>query len=150
MTTDETTPRHALPLLQPGQAQKEMTHNAALIRLDIALNSAVEGIATDPDVLDPLPGQAWIVGPDAVGAFAGAADALALWTISGWELVAPVPGQQCLDRALGSLRVYDGTIWAAAPALTAPQGGGTIDAEARSAIETIIAAMVALRLARNG
>lgn len=39
--TDLPTPRLALPLLQPGQAQKEMYHNEALARLDLAVQPAV-------------------------------------------------------------------------------------------------------------
>ena len=39
----DTTPRFALPFILPGQAQKELFHNEALARIDLALHPAVEG-----------------------------------------------------------------------------------------------------------
>ena len=48
--TDPQTDRFALPLLQPGQAQKEMFHNEALAALDLLIQPAVEavGVNTPP------------------------------------------------------------------------------------------------------
>ncbi len=45
--SDMHTPRLALPLLQPGQAQKEMLVNEAVARLDIAVQGAVVAAAID-------------------------------------------------------------------------------------------------------
>jgi hypothetical protein len=38
-----TTARFALPLIAPGQAQKEVYHNEALTAVDAALHACIEG-----------------------------------------------------------------------------------------------------------
>ena len=45
--TDLPTPRLTLPMLEPGQAQKEMSHNEALTRLDLAVQAAVTASGTN-------------------------------------------------------------------------------------------------------
>jgi hypothetical protein len=45
--SDERTPRLALPLLQPGQAQKETTHNEALAVLDLVVQASVLAVGTN-------------------------------------------------------------------------------------------------------
>jgi len=64
----EMSTRYALPLLDAGQAQKEITHNEAIDRVDALLHLAVASMdLTDPPLLPPL-GAAWIIGAGAVGA----------------------------------------------------------------------------------
>ena len=45
---DATTPRHAMPFLIPGQAQKEMFVNESLALIDMLLHPVVTGSATAP------------------------------------------------------------------------------------------------------
>ena len=97
----ETTARYALPLLVPGQAQKEFFHNEALARIDAVLCAAIEDAGLPQPPADPAAGQSWIVGPGATGAWAGHEDALANWTPAGWRLVAPVEGMRVWNRAAG-------------------------------------------------
>ena len=72
----EATTRHGLPLLQAGQAQKEVTHNEALVLLDLLAHPAVEGVLATPPAA-PTPGQGWIIGAGATGAWSGQDGALA-------------------------------------------------------------------------
>jgi hypothetical protein len=156
----ETSARFALPFILPGQAQKEAYHNEALILLDAALHAAVEdGPASDPPG-DPEIGQSWIVADDATGAWAGSDGSLATWTGGGWRLVAPVAGMMVWHKALGCWVYWTGTGWsdgslpAAAiviggdqivgprlPDVPNPSGGTTIDAEARAAVDAVIATL---------
>lgn len=159
--TDEQSVRLALPLLYQGQAQKEWTHNEALARLDLLVQAAVEAVGRDDPPAEPEPGQCWIVGPAPEGAWTGQANALAGWTEAGWRFAAPFQGMAVWDRARaigwryrdggwrgGELRgsaVYvDGTrvLGPRAAAIATPDGGGTVDAEARTALDRVLQTLV--------
>lgn len=159
-----TSSRLGLPFLAAGQAQKDVTHNEALALVDAALAAAAESAGLNAAPMAPAPGQCWIVGPAPAGAWAGHADALVCWTEGGWRFVPAPDGMRVWlkDQRLWATR--DGGSWrigaerAASltigthqvigprePAIAAPSGGGTVDAEARDAIAAIIA-----RLASHG
>ena len=90
--SEERSPRLALPLLQPGQAQKEQDHNEALARLDLAVQPAVQAVALDTPPATPGEGQCWIVGAAPSGDWSGRAGMLAGWSAGGWRYIAPVEG----------------------------------------------------------
>jgi len=107
----DTTIRHGLPLLQAGQAQKEVTHNEALALLDLLAHPAVEThtLATPPAA--PQPGQMWIVGTAATEAWAGQDGALALWTGGGWRFAPAREGMLAWVKAAQTFAWRDGTQW---------------------------------------
>ena len=156
--SDDDSPRWALPMLQAGQAQKELSHNEALVRLDAIVQASVSAVGLDTPPADPAPGQSWITGDAPSGAWSGQARALASWTTGGWRFVAPREGmavwngaQACVVRyrdaawRSGELRgaqvVIDGTVVLRQrqPAIAAPTGGATVDIEARQALSAILA-----------
>lgn len=158
--TDTQTDRFALPLLQPGQAQKEMFHNAALAALDLAVQPAVEAIGLDTPPTAPEPGRSWIIGPAPTGAWSGKAHQLAGWSASGWRFVAPVEGMAAWVIADALTARYRAGAWALGEeraahlaiggetvvgprqaAIADPSGGAAIDAEARAAIAALLAAL---------
>ncbi len=150
--------RLALPLLQAGQAQKEITHNEALTRLDMLVQAVVESadLATPP--ASPAPGQCWIVAASPGGAWAGRAGTIAAWTDGGWRFVAPVEGMAVQVRDRGHDVTWDGSAWrdgavrsdgfyqggvrivgGRGAAIADPIGGTVIDGEARATIGAILA-----------
>ena len=156
----QTSARFALPFILPGQAQKEVYHNEALTLLDSALHACVEGAPSDDPPAGPDPGQSWIVGPEPTGAWAGKAGALASWTASGWRFVVPPPGMLAWNKPAGHWMHWTGSAWidGALPAssivvagqqiigprlpdVPSPSGGTVIDAEARAAIDSLIATL---------
>ncbi len=158
--SDDTSVRLGLPLLQTGQAQKELSHNEALVLLDLAVQPAVEAVGTDTPPATPAEGQCWIVGPAPTGAWTGQAKALAGWTGGGWRYVAAREGMTAWSRADGAFARFEGSAWsvgsvrgtqlvlggnvvvgARRPAIAAPGGGSVIDAEARSALGLVLAAL---------
>ena len=156
----ETSARFALPYLVPGQAQKEVFHNEALAAVDALLHAAVEGTPDGDPPPAPEPGQSWVVGSAASGAWSGHEDQLATWTSGGWRFAAPVPGMLAWNKPAGTWLRWtgaewsDGTLPASAvmiggqqvvgprlPEVPSPSGGTVIDVEARSALAAVIATL---------
>jgi hypothetical protein len=106
-------PRLALPLIQPSQAQKHVTHNEALAQLDFAVQMAVEtvGEVVPPEV--PEEGALWALGPVPVGAWAGQGGMIAGLVDDTWRFVTPQDGWIALDKATGRLLRQDGGAWVA-------------------------------------
>lgn len=152
--------RLALPLLQSGQAQKEVYHNEALARLDLIVAAAAQSIGDHDPPTAPDPGQCWIVGSSPTGAWAGQAGALAGWTAAGWRFVTAPEGALVWSIADGvwarrsaggwsvgdlpasSLRIGGVQVVSSRQAAIAnPSGGTTVDTEARTAITAVCTAL---------
>ena len=105
------TPRWNLPLLSAGQAQKEISHNEALLALDRVLQLAVVTRGLDQPPAELHAGDSYIVGPTPRGEWAGCSGMIALFEASGWTVTMPRTG--CLawicDEA--ALVVFDSTRW---------------------------------------
>ncbi len=157
----ETSARFALPFILPGQAQKEAYHNEALTLLDAALHAAVE----EAPLADPA-GRAR--GRADAGSSAPARPApgrarTARWRLDGGRLavrragsrhagleqgrqmLAALVGQRlerrraCPPRrsSIGGQQVVGPRL----PDVPSPSGGTIIDAEARAAIDALIATL---------
>lgn len=134
-----TTPLHDLPLLFPGQSQKEFFVNAALSRCDALLHPVIEGeTATEPST--PQDGQGWLVAENGTGAFADRDGMLAFRQAGTWQFVVVNDGMTVLDRATGQRMVF-AEQWRRLGPIAPPTGGATVDVEARTVINQIIAAM---------
>lgn len=88
----------------------------------------------------PVDGQVWLVGTSPTGAWSGRAGQLALRQAGNWIFARPRDGMRVLDRSTGQDRRYHDD-WLAPTLPAAPAGGTTVDAEARSAIAEIVAAL---------
>lgn len=154
----ETTARFGLPLIQVGQAQKDVTHNAAVHGLDRLMHLCVvsRGVA-DPPTSSAVDAT-WIVASGATGTWEGQADALATWDGAAWRFTPPAEGTLCWIADEKILALYGDGAWNAdflpvaglkvggAPMLgatptmiPAPVGGGTVDAEARATLASLLA-----------
>jgi hypothetical protein len=156
----DATQRLGLPLIASGQAQKEVTHNEALLLADLLIGGAVEEPPRNAPPAGPAAGQAWIVGPSPSGAWAGKSGCVAGHTPGGWRFVAATEGFSLLVKSTGTFATYREGAWdigevraaalkvgglqvvgAQAAAIVSPSGGATVDAEARTAIGAILAAL---------
>ena len=135
------TPNFDLPMLFAAQAQKELTHNEALVAIDALLGGCIEGIASDPDTVDAEEGRAWVVGPSPSGAWADRESHIAISTAGGWRFAPPLEGMRIHDRTGGVMRRFDGSEWLGADAIADPAGGAVVDAEARIALTALLAAL---------
>lgn len=154
----DATPRLGLPLLQPGQSQKEMSHNEALILLDIAVQGVALGVADTPPA-SPEEGACWIVGAVPGGAWTGMAHAIAAWTAGGWRFLPPREGMRLwIGRIQGFALFRDGAwhvgeahgkvfvegvqvVGERCAAVAEPTGGTVVDAPARAAIVAVLEAL---------
>lgn len=114
----DTSPILSLPYIQPSQAQKHVTHNEALRRLDVLVQTVVIDRDRSDPPLAPAPGDCHIVAPGGTGAWAGQDGALAHHDGTGWQFTPPRPGWQAQVRADNGAVVFDGTIWAPQPPVT--------------------------------
>lgn len=154
------TNRLGLPLLAAGQAQKEVTHNEALLLLDLACQSVVQSADIAVPPASPATGQCWIVVPSATGDWSGMDGAIVAWTQSGWRFAVPEAGWRVWVVDRDQTMRFDGTGWideavrsngyfvsgqrvlaSRQAAIADPSGGSTVDAEARSAVTAILTAM---------
>ncbi len=156
--TDMMTPRLSLPLLQPGQAQKEMSHNEALALIDLSVQAAAEGVLSAPPT-DPAEGQCWIVGASPTGAWSGHAHAIAGWTPGGWRMVQPREGTRLWIDQTSGFALFRGGEWRFGeahgkvfigglqvvgermPDIAEPIGGLVVDGAARAAIIAVLEAL---------
>lgn len=133
------TPRFELPNIMVSQAHKEITHNEALIRIDALLHMTVIATSTIPPSLNASDaGKSWLVGAGAVGQWSGKDDAVATWSGTSWDFFQPVEGMAVWHLGSGVELKYVGGDWHVPATIQLPQGGGVIDAEARSAIAQIL------------
>ena len=116
--SDDATPRLGLPYVAAGQAQKHVTVNQALARLDGLVQTAVESrsetvqpAGPDDGIIYILPagasGDAWSSGP--VGA-------LARFESGGWAFIPSEAGRMAWVRDEDLLVVFDGADWIAVDA----------------------------------
>lgn len=118
-------PRLGLPYLQGNQAQKHVTLNQALGRLDALVQLAVISAALDEQPEAPEEGDLYLV-PEGVAGDdweSAAAGDIAAFLDGAWLFVTPLPGWIVFDRAAGMLRVRGETDWQALPVLLAGMGG---------------------------
>lgn len=153
----DVTSRVSLPYILPGQAQKEMFHNEALLRLDIIVAALVEEEPGNTPPAIPTPGFAYLVGTSPTGAWVGQAANIAAYDTTGWRFVAPLEGWSVWVRSLDLTATFVDGAWetgllkasrlvignnqvvgSRAAAIANPVGGSVIDSEARSAIGSIL------------
>lgn len=156
----DATERLQLPMIMPGQAQKEFFHNEALQLLDAVVAGAVEEPPRDDPPQSPSSGQCYLVGSSPIGDWSPHAGKLAVFSEAGWRFVAPVAGMSLLVKTSETLATYGsagwevGTIRASrlfidgvqvigprSTAIADPAGGSTIDAEARLSLQQILSAL---------
>ena len=83
------TRRCGLPLLQPAQAQKHVTVNDALMRVDGLLNLVLQSTAMAAPPAQVTDGMCYGVPAEGAGAWAGQGGRIAIGANGGWVFTAP-------------------------------------------------------------
>ena len=154
------TSRLTLPLLAAGQLQKEESHNEALLTLDFLVGGTIApGTWTAPPAA-PIDGQWYRVGVGATGEWAGQDGRIAALTPGGWRYLMPVEGLALVEQGSGLTAAWRSGAWEVGieraaevrvggikvvggqtAAIADPSGGGTVDAEARTCLAAVLAAL---------
>lgn len=110
-----------MPYIQGGQAQKHITHNEAIRKLDAIVHLSVVSQATAPD-LAAADGDRYIVASGGTDDFAGQDGAVAMRENGSWVFFTPRTGWTAFDETVGGHVVFDGSSWIAS------SGGGSVTA----------------------
>lgn len=114
-----------LPLLMPAQAQKHVTVNEALARLDaIAQLRIVSSTILDPPV-SVADGASYLIPSGAAGSWQGQQGNIAVWSNGGWIFVRPKVGWRAWDEGRAGHVSFDGTNWIGDAVSFAIGGAGT-------------------------
>ncbi|MDO5604278.1 MAG: DUF2793 domain-containing protein [Paracoccus sp. (in: a-proteobacteria)] len=133
---DQTTSRLELPLVQPGQAQKHVTVNEALARLDGMVNLVLVSITRTEPPAASAEGACFGVPAGASGLWTGRDGQIAIAANGGWDFCAPRSGMGAHITDQGVPAIHDGDGWVTGALTLAPSGAGLIarTAEAEVAI----------------
>ncbi|SNR58841.1 DUF2793 domain-containing protein [Paracoccus sediminis] len=118
------TMRLQLPLLQPAQAQKHVTVNEALMRLDGLANAVLESVSTPIPPAAVIDGQSWAVPQGASDSWAGQAGRIAVGANGGWIFVNPSRGMRAFVADRGAEAIFDGQAWFVGAATLGILGAG--------------------------
>lgn len=102
-----------LAFLAAGQAQKHVTINETLLRLDAIVQLAVASASTTAQPASPTDGQVYILPAGKTGTDWGAMTnhALAYYRDGIWEQITPREGFLAWVRDTNQLKAYDGAAW---------------------------------------
>ena len=111
-----------LPLVEASQAQKHVTVNEALARVDALtqLTLASRSVTAAPGT--PGEGAAYAVPQGVSGAWAGQDGRVALWLNGGWAYLAPRPGWRAWVADEGAPAIFDGVDWLSGTGAVSPNG----------------------------
>ncbi|WP_454701182.1 DUF2793 domain-containing protein [Agrobacterium burrii] len=107
--TDQTARLH-LPYILPSQAQKHVTHNEALQRLDAIVQLTIKATVTAPPE-NAAEGDCFLLSADATGDWVGKAGKLAFRQDGAWLSITPQPGWTAWFAAEGKYRLLRDGAW---------------------------------------
>ncbi|ORE93964.1 DUF2793 domain-containing protein [Aurantimonas sp. 22II-16-19i] len=122
----DTTDRLALPYILAEQAQKHVSHNEALVRLDALVHLAVADRDRSEPPAESGGGDRHLVAAGASGAWAGRAGSVAVWQDGAWMFLEPQAGWRAWCAAEAVLLVHDGTGWTPAGLSAADLADGSL------------------------
>lgn len=125
MTANDTM-RLKMPLLQPAQAQKHVTVNEALMRLDGMVNLVLHSISVRVPPLAVIDGQCWGVPSGAEGDWAGQGGRIAIGSNGGWVFVTPLAGMRGFVADRGAQAIHDGADWIVGVVTLGGHGSGMV------------------------
>lgn len=132
----------AMPFIEAAQAQKHVTHNAALQVLDAVVMLAVldRDLSTPPGA--PSDGNRYLVASSAVGAWASQDGKIATWQDGAWAFYTPREGWFCWIADENIFLVFDGASWTGATTQNAALLGINTTADTTNRLAVASSAML--------
>lgn len=120
------TPSLGLPLVLAAQAQKHVTINEALLRLDTLVQLRLQSMSLATPPADATDGLAWSIAANATDAWAGHEGRIAIHDNGGWVFADALPGWTAwvVDRQADMQ--FDGAAWVDVAAARGPQYGAAL------------------------
>lgn len=100
-----------LPLLMPAQAQKHVTVNEALAKIDALAQLRLVSSGSTVPPADAEDGRSYFIVGESEGAWSGKAGKVATSANGGWTFAEPHIGWSAWDEETSTRRVFDGTNW---------------------------------------
>ncbi len=104
-------PRLGLPYILASQAQKHVTHNEAILKLDSLVQLAVASKDVTTPPATPIEGESYIIPAGATGAWAGQEGKLGIWQGGAWVFHTPSEGWTAWVSDLDRMWSFDGSGW---------------------------------------
>jgi len=125
--TTSVTTHFQLPLLESAQAQKHITVNEAISKLDAVLQLSVErsDLVSPPDSMSE--GASYLVSAksQASGLWAGRTNDIAIFLQGGWVFCSPIEGMRLFDKHTSRCMLWNGRDWVADVVALSPGGAMT-------------------------
>ena len=106
-----TTALQLLPLIEPSQAQKHVTHNEALAVLDVLVQTTATSRSLTAPPTAVVAGACYIVADDATGDWQGEDGHVAVYSGLYWDFYVPKTGWRVWVEGEDSEAVFDGAAW---------------------------------------
>ncbi|MCV2868542.1 DUF2793 domain-containing protein [Defluviimonas sp. WL0002] len=113
-----------LPLVQASQAQKHVTVNEALMRLDGLVQLTLQSNSQTMPPLAVLNGACYGVPAGAVNEWSGQDGNVAIGSNSGWVFAAPARGWRAYIADVGQSAIHDGSVWRGGQITLSPHNAG--------------------------
>ncbi|MDJ0640868.1 MAG: DUF2793 domain-containing protein [Paracoccaceae bacterium] len=115
-----------LPLVEQAQAQKHVTVNESLIRLDGLVQLSLASTDGTVPPSSPADGEVHAIGTGATGAWSGNDGRLAVFANGGWVFVDAAPGWRGWSVAGQTSVQFDGTDWIEGVGSMSANGAGFV------------------------
>ncbi|MEM6898347.1 MAG: DUF2793 domain-containing protein [Pseudomonadota bacterium] len=119
-------PKLDLPYILPNQAQKHVTHNEAIRRLDALAQITVLSRQFSTAPTSPVEGDTYIVATVGEAEWVDHDDQLAAWQDGAWEFYDPQTGWLTWVADEEVLCVYDGASWNSVQSESSTNDGGDV------------------------
>tara|TARA_R110000787_G_scaffold200119_2_gene311157 strand:+ start:2354 stop:3733 length:1380 start_codon:yes stop_codon:yes gene_type:complete len=108
---NNSSPKLDLPFIQPAQAQKHVTHNEAIKRLDVLVQAVVEDAALTSPPAGATEGDSYIVAPGGINAWEARDGEIATFYNNSWDFITPQKGWSVYVKNTDGPVTYTGATW---------------------------------------